>query len=115
MWWPACRLGHGGSESGGGSGGRLVVFISCSLLRESVVLARLLMDWALKVVVLASLVSLPDMIVRVASDAPHKSAIVSCRTLFMFPSGTVRGNAVVAASVPRDAESSDCVSTLNLS
>ena len=84
--------------------------LSCSLLRESVVLARLLMDWALKVVVLASFVSLPDMIVRVASNAPHRSAIVSCRTLFMFPSGAVRGEAVVAASVPRDAESSDCVS-----
>ena len=85
--------------------------LSCSLLRESVVLARLLMDWALKVVILTSLVSLPDIIARVASNAPHSSAIVSCRTLFMSPSGSVRGNAVVAASVPRNAEASDCVST----
>ena len=66
------------------------------------------MDWAFKVVVQASL---SNIIVRAASNAPHSSAIVSCRTLFMFPSGSVRGNAVVAASVPRDAESSDCVST----
>ena len=50
------------------------------------------------------------MIVRVASNAPHRSAIVSCRTRFMSSDGTVRGGAAAAASVPRDAESSDCVS-----
>ena len=107
-WWPACRLGHGGSKSGGGSGGRHVVFESWSLLRESVDLARFLMDWAVRVPVLASLASLADMIVSVASNAVHKAEIVFCRTRFISSDDTVKDGAAVAASYPRDAESSDC-------
>ena len=61
--------------------------MSCSSIRESLVLALLLIDWTLKVVVLVSWVSDLDMIARVASSATHRSAIVSCKVLLMSPCG----------------------------
>ena len=86
------------------------MFESWSLLRESVDLVRFLMDWAVRVLVLASqtLWVPSDRIVSVASNAVHKAEIVFCNARFISCDDTFKGEAAAAASVLRDAESSDC-------
>ena len=75
------------------SSGKHEVFESWSLLRESVDLVRFLMDWAVRVLVLASqtLWVPSDRIVSVASDAVHKADIVFCKTRFISSDDTVKG------------------------
>ena len=79
------------------------MFESWSLLRENVDLARFLMDWAVRVPVLASLaLRVPsDRIVSVASNAVHKAEIVFCKTRFISSDDTVKGGAAAAASILR--------------
>ena len=73
--------------------GKHEVFESWSLLRENVDLACFLMDWAVRVPVLASqaLWVPSDRIVSVASNAVHKAEIVFCKTRFISSDDTVKG------------------------